>query len=108
MSLERILQIPANPESLSEFLQQNSQASSSLEKQLMMGNVKYDRAFDYVKTPIQRTHSATSEPAGTVFSAGTPGAMSLDEVESEINLGLWKLRLGEALIHLEVQENLSD
>ena len=38
----------------------------------------------------------------TVFDAKMPGIMTLGEIRSQIDLGGWRLRLGNQIAHLEV------
>ena len=42
------------------------------------------------------------DPDAPVFQAKMPGIMTLEEIQSQMKLGRWRLRLGNQLAHLEV------
>jgi len=59
---------------------------------------------DYISAQNPNTHN----DASSIFEAKTPGAMTLEEVASEIELGRWRLklqRMGRTVI-LQVRVNI--
>ncbi len=62
-----------------------------------MGPDKFRLAFGYINGYDQEQKEASD-----VFHAGTPGALSLDKLEEKIDLGQWRLKLGQRLVKLEV------
>ena len=75
-----------------------SQAKSSLLEELQMGNVKYDRAIDYV----EGNEDSEAPAPVTVFQSGMPGAMSIEELETDLNLGEWLISIGDQVVMCEV------
>ena len=99
MTFDRLLQVPAGPDDLAEYLRSSLQ-SSRLHRELEIGNVHFDSALDYVKC---RQSSATARTRfASAFEAGTPGVLSLMEVQDQVELDRWKLRIGGAMMRLEV------
>ena len=71
----------------------SSQSSHDLESSLLLS--------DYIEAQDPQLHV----DASSIFEAKTPGAMTLEEVASEIELGRWRLqvsRLGR-IVRLEVR-----
>ena len=67
-----------------------------------MGPSAFKLALEYIDW-----HDQKQDPEGektiNVFTAGMPGALSLKELEREVDLGRWKLKLGQRLVNLEVK-----
>ncbi|KAL9640229.1 MAG: hypothetical protein Q9164_000416 [Protoblastenia rupestris] len=101
MALERRLALPANREDMYRILQSSSPAATRLNEKLEIGNVKYERALDYVNGAGLDPEPSILPNSTNVFEAGTPGAMSLVEVESNIDLGRWGLVIGDEVVSLE-------
>lgn len=80
MSLERELRLPAHR--INDV------------NELGLDEASLKRLQDYQRQ--EETH------LDSALSAAMPGLMSLDEVEDEIDLGRWPLKLGNMLVHLEV------
>ena len=99
MAIECALNIPAtslNAEDTQQLLRDNPRFGEKID----LGNVKYEQGLEYV---VGGDNEKTRQyNALNVFEAGTPGALSLQEVENSISLGLWKIALGDKVVHLEV------
>ena len=67
-----------------------------------MGPSKFKLALEYMDGQDQEQDFEGKE-ASDVFHAGTPGALSLEELEERVSLGQWNLKLGQRLIKLEVK-----
>ena len=101
MTIERALDIPATSLNGKDS-QQLLLAYPRLGEKIDFGNVKYGKALEYVTGQDDektRQHNALS-----VFRAGMPGVLSLQEVKNSINLGLWNLALGDRVVRLEVNK----
>ena len=105
LTLERALSLPTRFSDGNDSQEQDLSADSRLQETIEIGNVKYTKAIEYVKG--QSTEALGGGSASSVFEAGTPGAMTLREVESSIDLGLWNLAIGNNVVKLEVCKNLS-
>ena len=101
MALEQALEVP--PNSLLPFLQSDQATASNFRKELNMGPKKFKLALGYI---IGQDHEQNpkGKEASDVFQAGTPGALSLEELEEHVDLGQWRLRLGQRLVKLEVKK----
>ena len=98
MAVERALEVPSN--SLTTFLQSDRAIASSFLEELTMGPKKFRFALGYIHGQDQEQKSEGKE-ASNVFEAGTPGALSLEELEEQIDLGSWRLELRQRLVKLE-------
>lgn len=64
--------------------------------------------FDNSESPLEDVYGPDadlddeSDRPSTVFQAKMPGAMTVEEVEDQIDLGRWRLKLGDRLVNLEV------
>lgn len=100
MSLERAwANSPTNPMS---FLQSDSAVGADFQKELTMSPENFKSALEYFYGPEEDIEEQSMRYA-TVFQAKTPGAMSLEDVENQIDLGQWKLKLGDRFVVLEVK-----
>lgn len=99
MAMERALEISSN--SLTVFLQSDRATTSTFRKELNMGPNDFKLALGYISGQDQEQDSKGRE-ASDVFHAGTPGALSLEELEAKVDLGQWKIKLGQRLVKLEV------
>ncbi len=100
MTVERALEI--SPNSLAGFLQSDQATTSNFQKELSMGPSKFKLALEYINGKDQERNHEGKE-ASNVFHAGTPGALSLKELEEKVDLGQWNLKLGQRLVKLEVK-----
>lgn len=100
MEIEKALGLPASSEQLEEALTLPSIASR-LDRKIEIGNVKYDKALDYVKQQDPRTSVINS--GSTVFEAGTPGVMPLSELGQKVDLGTWKLAVKDSVYEVQVR-----
>ena len=101
MDLERAL--GPGPSSLSTFLQSDRATGSDFQQELGMGHFDFISAFEYIRgSDLDRDVECTKDIA-TVFQACAPGALSLEQVEQDIDLGQWKLRIGDMIVCLEVR-----
>ena len=98
MAVERALEVPSN--SLSTFLQSDRATASSFFKELAMGANNFKVALGYINGQ-DKEHESKGKEASNVFDAGTPGALSLEELEDQIDLGRWKVKLKQHLVKLE-------
>lgn len=132
LALERKLEIPSDPALLTSFLGLQPPSSTIpglLESKIELGNVRYARARDYIIQRPEGSANASSQPVPSppastspsaseedsdedsnrhqtpksVFEAGTPGALSIEEVEASVDLGQWPIRFGELSAVLEVK-----
>ncbi|KAL9104188.1 MAG: hypothetical protein Q9163_000840 [Psora crenata] len=101
MALERILSLPANPADVEEFSKSSAAATSRLDGKLEMGNVKYEKALEYVNGGVLDPEPSGLPNSTNVFEVGTPGVMSLAEVKGSIKLGEWGLSIWHKVVNLE-------
>ena len=76
--------------------------SLSFQQKLDMGPVKYKFAFDYMNGSDESGDFDKRRGETNVFQAGMPGAMTITEVQETMNLGHWKLMIGDRIVLLEV------
>ena len=100
MGLERALELP--PDSLTPFLQSERATTSSFQKELNMGPSQFKLALGYIVGQNQEQGSEGKD-ASDVFQAGTPGVLSLEELEEKFDLGQWGLKLGQRIVKMEVK-----
>lgn len=100
MAVERALELSLN--SPTTFLQSDRATASKFGEELNMGPNKFKLALAYVNVQDQN-QDAEGKEAMDVFHAGTPGALSLEELEEQIDLGQWKLKLGQRIVKLQVK-----
>ena len=98
MSIERQYNLPVDP---SAFLQSDSRTSSDFGRELAMGAEAFEFLLGYLTHPNDAREPA--ESFSSAFEAGTPGIMLLEEVEQEVDLGRWQLRLRGMEVFLEVR-----
>lgn len=99
MSRERRFNLPA---ASNVFISNEALVDEIVEK-FNLDPESSNSLFEYLKSPVQ-SGSAT-EPEVTfesVFKAGTPGVMTLEEVRQEVNLDQWKMKYGRTVCKLEV------
>ena len=66
-----------------------------------MGPEVFEFLLDYVtRSNVPRMPAKAYSSA---FEAGAPGVMRLDEVEQEVNLGRWKLKVRNISVLLQVR-----
>ena len=99
MGLERALELSAG--SLTPFLQSEQATTSNFQKELDMGPSQFKLALGYIGQDQEQ--GSESKDASDVFQAGTPGVMSLEELEEKVDLGQWGLKLGQRLVKMEVK-----
>lgn len=87
---------------LNTFLHSDSLVSSHFHEELSMGLNNFKSALEYVHGPEEEDQHQ-SQRAATVFQARMPGVMTLEEVEDQIDLDRWQLKLGNRLVNLEVR-----
>lgn len=104
MSLERMLAIPRT--NLDTFLHSDGLVNSHFQEELSMGPDQFKSALEYIHGPGEDDGNQ-SQRAATVFQARMPGAMTLEEVEDQINLDRWRLQLGSRLVNLEARLDLN-
>lgn len=97
LSREKRLNIPIEP--LPTNLQLNSQGPRWPWQQ--PGSESSALITDYIRGQGDPTNTSTSH--ASIFDAGTPGALTLEEVEREIALGEWGLRIQGATVQLQVR-----
>ena len=100
MALERTLGISTS--SLAIFLQSDRATTSNFQEELNMGPSAFKLALEYIDWQDQKQDSK-GEKTSDVFTAGTPGALSLKDLEKNVDLGQWRLKLGQRLVNLEVK-----
>lgn len=97
MSFERSLGIASD--SPMTFLQSGAVVSSNFSKELDMGPEGFKYSLEYINGLDE---SDAAGEAKIAFEAGMPGAMTKAEVEEQIDLGLWRLKIQGRIVHLEV------
>ena len=101
MAVEHALEVP--PNSLTTFLQSDLATASSFQSELNMGPKNFKLAIEYINGPDPERNPGAKD-ATNVFHAGTPGTLSLEELEETVDLGQWRLKLGQSLLKLEVEK----
>ena len=101
MAVEQALEVP--PSSLTTFLQSDLATASNFQSELNMGPNKFKLALGYINEPDPERNPRAKE-ATNVFHADTPGTLSLEELEETIDLGQWRLKLGQSLVKLQVKK----
>ena len=76
--------------------------SPSFQQKLDMGPVSYKLALTYMNGSVESDSFDKGRGEMTVFQAGMPGAMTIREVEDIIDLGHWRLKIGERIVLLQV------
>ena len=102
MAVEQALEVPQN--SLTTFLQSDLATASNFQSELNMGLNKFKLAIGYINGPDPERNPGAKD-ATNVFHAGTPGTLSLEELEETVDLGQWRLKLGQSLVKLEVKRH---
>ena len=97
MSIERSLGVL--PDSLSTFLQSDAVVSSDFSRELAIGPRGFQYFFEYINGPNE---SDSIERPESAFDAGMPGAMAIEELEHQVDLGRWKLKIGNMIVPVEV------
>ena len=100
MAVERALELSSNTPTT--FLQSDRATTSNFDEELNMGPSQFKHALAYINGQDQNQDSKGKEVTD-VFHANTPGALSLEELEEKIDLGQWKIKLGQRLVKLEVK-----
>ena len=100
MAVEQALEVPLS--SLTTFLQSDLATASNFQTELNMGPKKFKLALGYIGPDPER--NPTAKDATNVFQAGTPGTLSLEELEEIVDLGQWRLKLGRSIVKLEVKK----
>ena len=103
MTVERALEI--SPNYLAVIFECYQATTSNFQKELSMGPSEFKLALEYINGQDQEQNIEGKE-ASNVFHAGTPGALSLKELEEKVDLGQWNLKLGQRLVKLEVKTAL--
>ena len=99
MTVERALEVPAN--SFTTFLQSDRATASDFRAEVKMGPERFKLAYEYMNGHDYEQTLRANE-ASDVFHAGTPGALSLEDLDETVDLGQWRLKLGLRLAKLEV------
>lgn len=86
-------------------MQSDKIVSSCFDEEVAMGRDNFLSAFEYIHEPREDDRHNSRRPT-TVFEARMPGAMTTEEVEDQIDLDRWKLKLGRRLVELEVRLKL--
>ncbi|MCJ1274838.1 Arginyl-tRNA--protein transferase 1 [Puttea exsequens] len=103
MSIERSLGVL--PDSLSTFLQSDAVVSSDFSRELAIGPRGFQYFFEYINGPNE---SDSIERPESAFDAGMPGAMAIEELEHQVDLGRWKLKIGNMIVPVEALEIWDD
>lgn len=98
MTRERQFSLPAIANS---FLQSDRVTSFDFSHELELGLDTFRWLTEYVGVSTSG-ESTNLESFSSVFEAGTPGVMTMEEVEEEIDLDSWGLKLGDRIVALEV------
>lgn len=103
MNLERSLAVPSD--SPMTFLQSDAAVSSNFSRELDVGLEGFKYFLEYINGPDE---SNLVERPANAFEAGMPGAMTKVEIENEIDLGRWRLKIQGRIVHLEVMQDEPD
>ncbi|MCJ1426608.1 Arginyl-tRNA--protein transferase 1 [Sticta canariensis] len=99
MSRERLFNLPAT----SNVSISNQASIGELAQRFNLDLESSNSLSEYLKSPVQS--STTVEPEisfESVFEAGMPGVMTLDQVRQEVDLGQWKMKYGN--IHCKLED----
>lgn len=99
MSRERKYDIPIVPPP--DFLKSTFAPSSNHEQDENSRSKTYKSLSKYLTAPSQ-TNGGHETRHSSVFEAETPGTMTLEDVDQQIDLGKWELKLGDMIVTLEV------
>lgn len=99
MAVEQALEV--SPNSLTTFLQSDQATASDFRKELDMGPNRFVFAIEYING-FDHEQDSKAKDVTDVFHARTPGALSLEELGKTVDLGQWRLKLGQSLVSLEV------
>ena len=95
MSRERRLGLP--PTSISASMRVSPGGSSNPE-------VSYnDDDIDYIEQRRQESESRRRKQDNSIFEVGMPGVMTVEELQRDIELGKWDIKLASLIVKLEVQ-----
>ena len=76
--------------------------SPSFQQKLDVGPVRYKFALDYLNGSHESGDSNRRRGKTNAFQAGMPGAMTITEIQETMNLGHWRLEIGDRIVLLEV------
>ena len=80
--------------------------SPTFQQKLDMGPVKYKFALDYMNGSDESGDLNQRRGEANVFEAGMPGVMTITEIQETMNLGHWRLMIGDRIVLLEVGTHL--
>lgn len=104
MSRERLFNLPAT----SDVFVPNQAIIGELTEKFNLDPESSKALFEYLKPSVQ--NGSTTEPEASfesVFEAGTPGVMTLEQVRQEVDLDQWKMKYGTTIYKLEVRFHLT-
>ena len=76
--------------------------SPNFQQKLDVGPVKYKFALEYLNGSHESGDSNRRRGKSNAFQAGMPGAMTISEIQETMNLGNWRLEVGDRIVLLEV------
>lgn len=76
--------------------------SPRFQQKLDVGPVTYKLALDYLNGSHESGGSNRRRGETTAFQAVMPGAMTITEIKETMNLGHWRLEIGDRFVLLEV------
>ena len=89
--------MPAKATDLSQLLA--TPVNHRLHEPLHEGNLKYTKAIDYLRGEDTDDKLKSCDD---VFASGMPGAMSVEELQTQIDLGAWLIQIEDQLVMIEV------
>ena len=76
--------------------------SPNFQQKLDMGPVKYKFALEYLNESRESGETNRRRGKTNAFQAGMPGAMTIAELQETMNLGHWRVEIGDRIVLLEV------
>lgn len=98
MSRERLLNLSAT----SNDSVSNQAAVREFAEKVNLDLEGFKSLSEYLKSPAQNRYMAKLETLKSVFEAGMPGVMTLEQVQQEVNLDQWNMKYGKTICKLEV------
>lgn len=99
MSRERLLNLSVT----SNVSISNQQTVDVFAEKLNLDPESSKSLSKYLESPAQNGSTTELDTSfESVFEAGTPGVMTLDQVRQDVDLDQWKMKYGEIICKLEV------
>ena len=101
MAYERKYNLPALPSESFQSGIVDAPTHTGQQSSMNIAQKDLDNLIGYINAS-SAPEANPRRPYRSVFEANTPGVMSVEEVERDIDLGSWKLKFGDELVMLRV------